>query len=199
MGFVIAIAGTSGAGKSTLVGELSKRLDASSLYYDAYQETTAYPEDMLKSLARGEMINPAEIRSPKFFEDLVSLKNGRKVIDPWSREVLPTDYIVVEEPFGRLREGMKEVLDFVVCLKIPLDISLARRVLRDLQIEYKELEAKKKLEIVEGFLTDYLAGLGSGYKQINDTVCESANLVVNGLKPTEEVTDLVIRSIGEEC
>ena len=184
MKYIIAISGTTGAGKSTIVQELAEQLGGVTLYFDAYQSTTSYPDDMMLRLSRGEFLEPDEIKSPDFYTDLCKLKEGNKVIDPWGRELIPTKYIIVEEPFGRMREGMKEILDFVAFIHIPLDISLARRLLRDVQVEYKDLDPDKKLKIVENFLTAYLNGLRNGYSYdlVTGNLSKTADIILDGLK-----------------
>ena len=132
--YIIAVSGNTGAGKSTLVKEIARRLDnATTLFFDAYQATTKYPPDMMERLSRGKGIDLSEVKSPDFDRDIAALKLGEKVVDPWGRELLPSEYIIVEEPFGRCRGGAGNLLDFVVHIHIPKDVSLARRILRDIQ------------------------------------------------------------------
>lgn len=196
LGYTIAISGSSGSGKSTLVNELSKQLNAATLFFDAYQATTCYPHDMMARLSQGDAFDIGnEVASPIFDHDIMQLKNGKKIIDPWGRELIPSEYIVIEEPFGRLRNGLSEMVDFVVFVDTPLDVCLARRVLRDLQVEFSTVESSEKVNIVEGFLTSYLQGLGAGYKLISDTVSKAVDLTVNGLEDVRTNAKIVIENI----
>ncbi|MCU6713059.1 hypothetical protein M6D81_30605 [Paenibacillus sp. J5C_2022] len=52
------------------------------------------------------------------------LRAGDEVIDPWNRKLKPANVILLEEPFGRLREGMEEIADFVACMDLPLDLAI---------------------------------------------------------------------------
>lgn len=203
---VIAISGTTGAGKTTLVNKLSSELNGVALFFDAYQKTTYYPNDLISRLSQGESIdinmNPIDVKSPDFYADLCKLKEGKKVIDPWGRELNPAKYIIVEEPFARLREDMKGILDSVVYIQIPLNISLARRVLRDIRHEsaHQDFDSDKKLEVIENYLSSYINGLGYGYQIIDELAIKSSDLVLDGLKDTEEnalaVIDFIMNNHG---
>jgi uridine kinase len=131
---VIAVCGSSsGAGKSTLVRRLSEVIpNSTSLFFDAYHETTSYPPNLYKDLAEGKNVDPSLIQSPIFYQDLVSLVEEREVIDPWNRRLRPAKYILVEEPFGKLRTGMREIIHYLIGVEIPLDMALARRILRNI-------------------------------------------------------------------
>jgi uridine kinase len=198
LGYTIAISGSSGAGKSTLVNELARQLKAVTLFFDAYQATTRFPHDMMSRLSDGEVMDIGEVESPNFDRDIIQLKNGKKVIDPWGRELIPSEFIVIEEPFGRLRKGMSDILDFVVFVDTPLDISLARRVLRDMQVEYSTVDSSEKVNIVEGFLTSYIQGLGNGYKLISDTVSKDVDLIVNGLEDVSTNAKIIIENMRKQ-
>lgn len=194
MSYIIAVSGTTGAGKSTLTRELAKQLDASIMYFDAYQATTQYPPDMMEKLVQGETVDIQQVKCPDFYHDLLDLKSGNKIVDPRGREILPTNYIVVEEPYGRLREGM-DLLDLVAFIQIPLDVSLARRVLRDIQIEYKSSTSDQAMAKITEFLTIYLGGLRNGYDQMTRMAVKSADIVLDGMKETGELAREVLAQI----
>jgi uridine kinase len=199
MNTIIAVSGFSGSGKSTLVHELCKDLNAVSLFFDAYQKTTVYPPDMMSRLATGQHIDPVEVKSPNFLHDLKSLKKGKTVIDPWGRVLTPSSkYIVIEEPFGRLREGMADVIDCVVYIDTPADVSLARRLLRDIKFEYKELDANTTVKLIEEYLTSYLFSLGKGYELVCAAVKQSADLVINGLKDVQFNSQQIVEMVKKK-
>ena len=194
MSYIIAVSGNTGAGKSTLVKEIARGLnDATTLFFDAYQATTNYPPDMMERLSRGEGIDLSVVKSPDFDRDIAALKSGKMLVDPWGRERLPTEYIIVEEPFGRCRGGVGNLLDFVVHIEIPKDISLARRILRDTQ---GEKEPKETLTNVSQYLSIYLGGLRNGYEQVINTAAANADLIVDGLKKPEDLAREVLDRIG---
>ena len=136
--FVIAITGASGAGKTALVKEVTALLDdAVPFYLDDYASTHQPPEDLADWYRRGT--DPYEWKNPRFLQDLRHLRSGMPITPPTSdREIKPARIILMEEPFGRTREGMDKLVDFVACIDVPLDIALARRTLRVLDQALEE-------------------------------------------------------------
>lgn len=194
MSYMMAVSGNTGAGKSTLVKEVAERLgNSTTVFFDAYQATTCYPPDMIERLSRGEGIDLAEVKSPDFDRDIAALKSGEKAVDPWGRELLPADYIVVEEPFGRCRGGVANIFDFVVHIQIPMDVSLARRILRDMQ---GKIFPEGTLANVSHYLSAYLAGLRNGYEQVVNATAARADLIVDGLKRPEDLAHEVLDRIN---
>jgi uridine kinase len=132
--YVIAISGASGTGKSTLVKALVQTLgDAVPLYFDDYNPhsvaTSHYPLDLVKWVADGA--DPNAWETPQLALDLRSLRRGEPIKLPGKGGVLlPKRVLVLEDPFGRERTGMKDVIDFVIAIDAPLEIALARRLLR---------------------------------------------------------------------
>lgn len=124
--YVIAISGNSGAGKTTLVHQLVSLFgNAVSLLLDDYTEDAIYPPtlDWLNGA------NPDEFITPQFVANLKSLRDGRSIIHPESKaKIFPAEYIILEEPFGRSRTVMKDLIDYHVQVQIPPELALARRV-----------------------------------------------------------------------
>lgn len=163
--FVIAISGASGSGKSALVKALVHRLgDAVALHFDDYSPryfpTSKYPAGIAKWIADGA--DPSAWETPQLVQDLRALRQGKSITLPGHKEISksttlilralgrrkplvfsrnerilrPATYIVLEEPFGREREDMKELIDFVIALDTPLEVALARRLLEIPEIPY---------------------------------------------------------------
>lgn len=143
--FTISVSGPSGSGKSTLTKQLRDKLvDAISFHFDDYASTNKYPDDFVEWLEKGA--DPKLVQNPNFNRDLYELVQGRSIKLPNNQMVKSEKYIIVEEPFGRGREGMAELIDFVVCIDIPLEVALARRILRGIKhTECSPSETLKKL------------------------------------------------------
>ena len=130
--FVIAITGASGSGKTSLVNSVTDLFDDSvSFFFDDYGSTHQYPADLAAWINNG--LDPHRWKNPRLLEDLRLLSYGKPVTLPDSEKTIhPARIIVMEEPFGRTREHMDELVDFVACIDLPLEFALARRIMRAL-------------------------------------------------------------------
>lgn len=187
--FTIAVSGPSGSGKSTLTKQLRDKLvDAISLHFDDYASTNKYPDDFVEWLEKGA--DPKLVQNPNFNRDLYELVQGRSIKLPGNQMVKSEKYIIVEEPFGRGREGMAELIDFVVCIDIPLEVALARRILRGIQ--HTECSPSETLKNFEEYLSQYLIVVRNLYQAINSNVMADCDLIVSGLEPMDVITDKII-------
>lgn len=129
---VIGISGISGAGKSTLINKLSEILNATSLFWDDFDEISKGPEDYGKW--HESCINHDDWVYENLADTLRKLKAGQMVVCPATKkELRPTHYILFDAPHGYCHQATGKHIDFLICLDTPLDIALARRVLRDHQ------------------------------------------------------------------
>jgi uridine kinase len=187
MSFVIGISGLRGAGKTTLVDEVARRLGAAKLLFDdyAYLPPSSPPDDLAEWIAEG-----ADLRTwavPALTEDLLALKAGRTLRNRKTGvSIDPSAVIVVEEPFGRLRESLRDMIDFAVLIDTPHDIALARSLLRELVSEGAEVDANK-------FRLMHIKWL-KGYLRAHETLCllqeklkAHADLILDGARPSEQL------------
>ncbi|MCZ0702911.1 uridine kinase [Natronobacillus azotifigens] len=194
---VIAVCGSSsGVGKTTLVNHLVSVIPNSrAFFFDSYESTTIYPENMFQKLVTGEEINPEDIRNNEFYEDLLKLSFGGSVIDPMNRVIKSADYLIVEEPFGNLRFGMKELIDYVICIDLPFDIALARRLVRNYRENFTDLSYEERETLIMEYLEQYLHGGRIGYKKVFNWVAGCSDLMINGMKSTEEQGEDVLNAL----
>lgn len=197
---VIVICGSaSGVGKSTLVNRLSELIpDSCAMYFDAYHRTTEYPPDMYRDVMEGKEIDLKQIRNTEFFDDLIALCHGKSITDPWGRVLNGSKYIILEEPFGKSRSGMDELVDFIATIHLPLDIALARRLLRNIRIDHSHMLIEENLRSVETFLDAYLHGGGRlSYEKLYEVVSADSNLILDGTTSVDQMAELVIQRLNE--
>lgn len=147
--FVIAISGISGAGKSTLTSKLANTLKATALFWDEYDDISTGPEDYVKWYETSK--NYDDWVYDDLANTLKKLKEGQKVICPATkRELFPTKYIIFDAPLGYCHTATGKYIDFLVCVDAPLDIALARRLIRDSR---NQPEAYNIIEELEFYLS----------------------------------------------
>lgn len=188
--FVIAIVGTSGAGKSTLIKELVKVLgDATCLSFDDYMEASTYPP-AVQWLAEGA--DPNQFQTPEYVAAVQKLINGESVINPMTKEeVRPARFLVLEEHFGRERDLLRDVIDMVVLVDIPLEIAHARKILRKGDFLPWENNPDLFIKNLRDHLNWYMRVGRDFYLAVDAMVRRNCDLVVNGMLPTEKIVEQV--------
>ena len=117
--FIIAINATAGGGKTTTTRELQKRLpNAKALYFDDRDyDVDSGIIDIEKWIADGADVNLWDLK--RLAEDIDNLKTEN------------LDFIVLDYPFSYRHNLIGAYLNYSVFIDTPLDITLARRILRD--------------------------------------------------------------------
>ena len=191
--FIITISGVSGAGKSSTVKAIAQGLgDAACFYFDDYGEAMQQPDDGLQWIAAGADLT--EFVLPQFGQDVETLRRGEPVVTPTGRRVEPAPYLVIEEPFGRGRSDMAALVDFSVCIDVPMEIALARRLL-DAAARWTGTP-EQRLEWIDTYLNTYLfQGMREVYIAINEAVKANSDLVLDGTAPVEANAQKVIKAV----
>ena len=194
--FVVAISGPSGAGKTSLVQKVTSLLeDAVSFYFDDYASVSKYPSNFSEWIREGA--DPNQWETPQLLKDLQMLRHGESISLPDNKRMIKAaSFIVIEEPFGRERAEMNGLIDFVACIDLPLEVALARRLLRD--VEWCLI--KRNPEYLAAYLQEYLTGYLNGatremYLQVNARVLKNCDLVLNGVSSVDELADEIVAAI----
>jgi uridine kinase len=186
--FCIGISGTSGSGKSMLLRELSARLpDTVSLAFDDYISVSNVPADIVGWLDAGADLNA--FQTPQLATNLAALRAGKKVHSPQGQMIAPAPFLLVEEPFGRARRELQGLLDLVVFLDTPMDIALARRVIRTL--ESGSREATDQLRHVVTDLKAFLQAGRRAYQVAVDEARRTSDIVLDGTLPPQSWIETV--------
>jgi uridine kinase len=127
---IIGISGIGGAGKSTLTQALGDALNATMIYWDDFDSISIEPDDFIQWYHAGRDYSAWQYDA--LAEVLKQLKMGNAVLCPATQKTLvPTPYIIFDAPLGRKHTATGQYIDYAIFLNTPLDIAMARRILRD--------------------------------------------------------------------
>lgn len=193
--FVIVISGAAGAGKTTLVRKVADLLDdAAVLHFDDYKSVANYPKlsEMSQWIAEGNDLDAWEM--PQLLDDLKALRAGKAVSLPDKSEVKPAKFIVLEEPSGRERKGLRELIDFVVLLDIPLELALARKVVEELSACLVNVPPDQLAQAIQNgiYYFSHYPLARAYYLTCIERVRQDCDLVLDGTRPTDELAQEIV-------
>lgn len=173
---VIAIAAVTAGGKTTVVNEIQKKLSkAAVLHFDDYS-FDGEVEDFYGWTLDGADYNVWDL-SP-LEKDINSIKS-----------IGSYEYLLLDYPFAYCNHTIKDYIDYAVFIDTPLDIAMARRVLRDFKDATAE-EIRHDMEM-------YLKYARITYIQMLKDILPSSDYVVDGTKELEVIVDEILRIISE--
>lgn len=171
---VIAIAAVTAGGKTTVVNKIKETFpNTKSLHFDDYN-FEGVVENFYKWVNDGADYNVWNL-SPL-------LRDIRKLTA--SDEC---DYLLLDYPFAYRNNMIKEYIDYAIFIDTPLDIALARGVLRD-------MENSTGSEIRK-WLYDYLNYARIAYMQMQKDIKSSSDYVVDGESEIDHIVDTIINQI----
>jgi uridine kinase len=168
---LITVSGVTGAGKTSLAESLGARMGhALVLKFDDFDHLMVWDEDYAGWLARGA--NFEEFDLSKMREHVEKITIG-------------SDLVIFDYPHGRLNRAFRDAIDFSIYVDTPLDIALARRILRDNPSkEALETDLRAYLDIGRGaFLTH------------GEQIKPTADLIIDGSQTLATLTAVAQRAI----
>jgi uridine kinase len=193
--YVVAISGISGAGKTSVVNRTADLLGgAARLFFDDYDSVSAYPPDLKAWLEAGADVD--EWKTPRFSGDLRTLRSGQAIWLPKDRRIVePTPVIIIEEPFGKLRQEMEGLIDLAVHVDVPPDVLLARRLLRRMGEESGQY-GDRLLGRLEQDLREHLTAGRDLDARGAAVIRDSADVILDGTKPVDQIAAELVAKIG---
>ena len=195
---VICVSGIIASGKTSLIKKLSELLnDAISLLWDDYDHLLKLDfDDRFKWMQEGPDFN--KWRTEEFVEDIRSLIKGKSIKHPISKKVIhPAKYIIIEDPTGRIRNVMSKIIDFLIFIEVPYEISLVRLINRELNNTQRWGNSDQMIIFFKQFMSDYLPFYYPMYKYVEERVRKDADLIVNGLQSVDEIAEKVVSRLSD--
>lgn len=170
---VIAVSGASGAGKTTIVQQLANEFNCPFLLFDDHIDKSTYPKNMKSWLKNGA--NVSLIQTPKLvtsLEKLISKNNNR--------------FIFIEEPFGKERDAISSLIDYVVLLDQPLELCLARIIKR-----HTKQASSDSVSSISNYLDKYEDHLREIYISAVNQVRKNSDLIFHEVISIKETTNYI--------
>lgn len=181
--YVISINAVSGGGKTALAKALHESLPQSILFcFDKYDETNIYPDDFYEWRRRGA--DPLAIDCPGM---------GKVVANAVAQETL--QFIVLDCPLGRNHPRFADIVDLWIFIDTPLDVAMARRILRD-YTTVSDDNAADQLQVLRSEMLHYLQKARYPYLEAakRKAMCD---LVLDGWQELAVLRDQVLAHIKE--
>ncbi len=176
--YVIAINAVSGGGKTALAELLHESLPSSVLFrFDDFDETNIYPDDYYEWTIRGADLSEFDI--PGMSSAIAEEIEKRKV-----------KYIILDYPWGRAHHRLKDLIDLSIYVDTPLDVAMARRILRNYLGE-NESPADEIMVSLKKDLVHYLNKARIPYLN-HFRHKEPSDLILDGTKSLEELRDNIL-------
>jgi uridine kinase len=174
--FVIAIAAVSGGGKTTITTCLNDKLmNTKALYFDNY-EFDDEPDDICEWVENGADLN--EWNLAPLINDLRFLLSDHNP---------SPDYILLDYPFAYSHNEMSKFINFTIFIDTPLDIAMARRILRDF--------TEEPIENVRNDVKNYLSRGRFAYLEMLRTTKPNSDFIVDGSLTLDEIVDVITMEI----
>jgi len=178
------------------MAELVARLgNANALSLDDYESSSIYPP--VREWLEGGA-DPNQFQTPRFVADALALTEGKSIFHPLTgQQIQPTSYLLLEEHFGRARAGMRDLIDFLVYLDIPLEVAHARKLLRKNDFLPWEDNPPVFIQNLRDHLNWYTAFGRSFYIAVKTMAVKDCDLLVDGMLSTEQIADQVIEALNK--
>lgn len=170
---VVVISGLTAGGKTTLVNALHTQLPNSYVIsFDDYS-IDALPEAPQIDTPVKDAVNRYDISA--LMADFLAVYNQYAII-------------LIDFPFGNRNRILAPYIDLTVYIKTPLDICLARKILRD--------TPNQPTTAARDWAQTYLEFARPIFLDHEDYVSATANLVLDGLQPLSQKVQQVLKSLS---
>ena len=158
--------------------------DAVALHFDDHDDTNVHP-DFLGWFADGADYD--RFQMPVFSSQLEDLKAGRSVRYPVGDATIgPVKYVVADAPLGRAHSESGRCIDFMVFIDTPLDVAMARRILRNIKRETNR-GPDDSVKYVMDEMKSYLNEARPIYEEFQNQIRRGCDVTVDGNLGIDEI------------
>lgn len=171
---IIAIGAVTAGGKTTLVNAIKDKLTrTASLHFDDYS-FDGEVNDFYKWVSDGANYNVWDLSPLK--ADIEKIINSDRY-----------DYLLLDYPFAYQNKMIKDYLDCCIFIDTPLDIALARKVLRDMK-ESSADDIRYEMDV-------YLKYARIAYVQMLQDILPISDYVIDGTKELKIIINKAVEII----
>ena len=171
---IIAIGAVTAGGKTTLVNAIKDKLTrTASLHFDDYS-FDGEVNDFYKWVSDGANYNVWDLSPLK--ADIEKIINSYRY-----------DYLLLDYPFAYQNKMIKDYLDCCIFIDTPLDIALARKVLRDMK-ESSADDIRYEMDV-------YLKYARIAYVQMLQDILPISDYVIDGTKELKIIINEAVEII----
>ena len=124
---------------------------------------------------------------------MLSLTTGNHITSPVDGSNIPTaKYIVFDAPLGRTHYDTGKFIDFMVFIDTPLDIAMARRILRDITTHTGQ-GAEDSIKNLNAHLSSYLNGGQSLFLELEKQIRRNCDIVLDGRLTVDELAATIYK------
>ena len=104
---------------------------------------------------------------------------------------------MLEEPSGRARAGLQELIDMVVLIDLPLEIGLARKVVEYVSYCLRELSPDDLTRAMQKLVNVYqqYPSIREYYLALVEGTLRDCDLILDGTRPTDELTHEIVVAV----
>ena len=192
--FIVGISSPSGGGKTAIAKKTSELLeDSVAIHFDDYDFDTVHPESIHVWLERGADFN--DWKTPRLRNDLGRLKAGESIVSPVDGKIVQHQrYVVFDSPLGYAHAETAGLIDFMVFIDTPLDVAMARRMLRTFT-PARPVHADHAIASVKAELTAYLEYGRRAYLELDRQVKGQCDLVLDGCSSVDDLARQIVDAI----
>lgn len=170
--YVIVISGVTASGKTTLIQKLNhKLLNSTVISFDDYSIDT--------------LPSAPPIDTP--IQEAVNQYDISMLMDDFFKVYNRYHFVLVDFPFGYKHDALKPYIDTVIYVKTPLDVCLARQILRD----YTD----KNGEQIRDWTKTYLDFARPIFINHDKFISSDADLIIDGLLPLDKKVGLIVNGL----